>query len=164
MDSCEEYKNSGIYSSVNTRSVNDGGGGDEETLSSSILTKQAMLNKHQQSIIVSPLFNTSNAARHHTHTPQKRRRPFQTSIQQQYNRQAILKHKHAHHQPRTIHHNQKQNKNKLHRRTIRRAPSGSNAMPLRFSRSGRLAIKPKSVYTPVKQPIIKHVSVKDTLP
>jgi len=30
MDSREEYKNSGIYSSVNTRRVNDGGGGGAE--------------------------------------------------------------------------------------------------------------------------------------
>jgi len=37
-------------------------------------------------------------------------------------------------------------------------------MPLRFSRTGRLVIKPKSVYTPIKQPIIKHVLVEDTLP
>ena len=69
------------------------------------------------------MFNTSNAARHHI--PRKRRRPLQASLQQQYNRQDLLKHMHAHH-PQTINHNQKQNTNKLHRRTIRRAPSGSN--------------------------------------
>ena len=63
-------------------------------------------------MIESPI-NTSHAARHHT--PRKRRRPIQTSIQQQHNRQDLLKH--------TINHNQKHNTNKLHRRTIRRAPS-----------------------------------------
>jgi len=71
-------------------------------------------------MIESPMFNTtSNAARHHI--PRKRRRPLQLSLQQQYNRQDLLTH--------TINHNKKQNTNKLHRRTTRRVPSGSNAMP-----------------------------------
>ena len=37
-------------------------------------------------------------------------------------------------------------------------------MPLRFNRTGRLVIKPKSVHIPVKRSV-KHVSVEDkTLP
>ena len=120
MDSSEEYKNSGIYNSANIRSVKDGGGGAEEEAPPPAIpstTQQSMLKKHQQSMIESPMFNTSNAARHHI--PRKRRRPLQTFIQQQHNRRDLLKH--------TINHNKKQNTNKLHRRTIRRAPSGSNA-------------------------------------
>ena len=96
-----------------------GGGGAPPSIPST--TQQSMLKKHQQSMILSPMFNTSNAARHHL--PRKRRRPLQVSLQQQYNRRDLLKHKHAHHQPQTINHNQKQNTNILHRRTTRRVPS-----------------------------------------
>ena len=81
-DSSEEYKNSGIYNSANIRSVKDGGGGAEEEApppSIPSTTQQSMLKKHQQSMIESPMFNTSNAARHLI--PQKRRRPLQTSMQ-----------------------------------------------------------------------------------